>query len=86
LNFGATGNMDKGGFEPLAMGVPLVTTNEAFKPLLAPYGLYVPAGNPEELADAIVKAQSLDMRPLVAEVQERHSLQSLIPRVVAILS
>jgi glycosyltransferase involved in cell wall biosynthesis len=86
LNFGATGNMDKGGFEPLAMGLPLVTTNEAFEPLLVPYGLYVRGGNPENVAEAILKARDINMELLVRQVKENHSLARLVPKILAVLS
>lgn len=86
LNFSTTGNMDKAGFEPLVMGMPLISTNAAFKELLSPYGLYVEAGNPEAIADAILRARTLDTESLMEEVRQRHSLESLIPKLMPYLT
>lgn len=85
LNFSTTGNMDKAGFEPLVMGMPLISTNAAFKELLSPYGLYVEAGNPEAIADAILRARTLDTAALMEEVRQRHSLERLIPKLMPYL-
>lgn len=85
LNFGSTGNMDKAGFEPLASGLPLITTNEAFRSVLSPYGLYVDRTDVQGIVDAVLRAKSLPMEPLVAYVQENHSLQKLVPKIVAAL-
>lgn len=85
LNFSTTGNMDKAGFEPLVMGMPLISTNMAFKELLSPYGLYVEAGNPEAIADAILRARTLDTAALMEEVRQRHSLERLIPKLMPYL-
>jgi glycosyltransferase involved in cell wall biosynthesis len=91
LNFGDTGNMDKAGLEALAVGIPLVTTNEAFEPLLAPFGLYAPEGDYEAIAAAIIKAMERPDRAAMAatlrgKVVENHSLGRLIPRILAALS
>lgn len=86
LNFGTTGNMDKAGFEPLVSGLPLVTTNEAFRSLLTPYGLYVEGNNPTRVADAILHAREVSMEPLTTYVRENHSLQKLVPKIVEALT
>ena len=86
LNFGTTGNMDKAGFEPLASGLPLVTTNEAFEEILSPYGLYVKGNNPASLADAVLRAKDMEMAPFVEYVRINHSLSNLVPNIIARLS
>ena len=90
LNFATTGNMDKAGLEALACGVPLLATNPAFAPLLAPYGLYVGSGRSEDTADAL---QNFMHRPdkaavvatLRNKVIEKHSLANLIPRLLSFM-
>ncbi|HVU80069.1 MAG TPA: glycosyltransferase family 4 protein [Candidatus Paceibacterota bacterium] len=86
LNFATTGNMDKAGLEALASGVPVVASNESFKALLEPHGLFAPLKDAERLADAILRAPQLDMRKLEEEVERDHSLVRLIPRILALLS
>jgi glycosyltransferase involved in cell wall biosynthesis len=86
LNFGTTGNMDKAGFEPLVMGLPLVSTNTAFKELLSPWGLYVDIGNADAIADAVVRAWSMAIPELTAEVIRMHSLSALVPKLLPYLT
>jgi glycosyltransferase involved in cell wall biosynthesis len=91
LNFGATGNMDKAGLEALATGIPVVTTNEAFRDMLSPFGLYVSEKNYEALADAITRAMNRpDRAAIVATLRGKvvgeHSLEKLIPKIVQELS
>lgn len=86
LNFGTTGNMDKAGFEPLAMGVPLVSSNTAFKEVLEPYGLYAPLENPQAIVRAIVRSQTVDIAPLVRYSREKNALENLVPRILHTLS
>jgi glycosyltransferase involved in cell wall biosynthesis len=91
LNFATTGNMDKAGLEALATGIPVVSTNEAFKDLLSPYDLFVEERNYEALADAVVKCMNRpDRAAIVAtlrnKVVERHSLTRLIPKILAELT
>jgi len=88
LNFGGTGNMDKAGLEALAVGVPVITTNEAFEDLLGPFGLYVAERNYESLADAINRSmQRPDRAAMVATLRNKivaeHSLSKLIPKILA---
>jgi glycosyltransferase involved in cell wall biosynthesis len=88
LNFSTTGNMDKAGLEALACGVPLLATNPAFAPLLAPYGLYVESGRSEDAADALQKFMNRsDKAAVVAtlrnKVIQEHSLANLIPHILS---
>lgn len=90
LNFAETGNMDKAGLEALALGVPVFATNEAFRELLAPAGLYVASLLPEDRAEALEAfMNNREKAGLVAklrsEVLEKHSLANLIPKILTIL-
>ncbi len=90
-----TGSVDKAVLEPLLCGVPVITTSEAFKDLLTPYGLYVPEGtSDEETEERMAKAietylQRTDReevrRAIRATVAEKFSLVDLIPRILSIL-
>ena len=91
LNFGMTGNMDKAGLEALAAGVPLLTTNEAFEPLLSPYGLYVKSRMPADIAQALDEFMNRPdkaavMATLRNKVIAEHSLQALIPKILTQLN
>ncbi len=86
LNFGTTGNMDKAGFEPLAMGIPLVSTNPAFKEVLEPSGLYAPLEDASLIVKAILRAQTIDIQPLMQYTREHHALQRLIPKILKTIS
>lgn len=90
LNFATTGNMDKAGLEALAMGVPVVATNEAFRALLEPFGLFVPQPTAERLADAIDHIMNRpDRASVVATLRNKvvaeHSLARLVPKILALL-
>jgi glycosyltransferase involved in cell wall biosynthesis len=83
--------MDKAGLEALAVGIPVVTTNDAFEALLPPFGLYVREREYEAIANAVIKAMERpDRAAMVAtlrgKVVENHSLARLIPKIIAILS
>ena len=90
LNFATTGNMDKAGLEALAVGLPVLTTNDSFKGLLLPYELYVPSQHPSIIADAIQKfIGRTDRASIVATLRGRvvaeHSLSKLIPSIIRLL-
>lgn len=87
LNFSTTGSLDKAVLEALATGVPVVTTNEAFKDLLAPFGLYVPVKNYHTLAEAVSGVMNRPDRAAVVatlrgKIAEEHSLARLIPKII----
>ncbi len=90
LNFATTGNMDKAGLEALATGVPVLTTNEAFKDLLHPFELYVPSNHPALIADAMqhfIGKGERDKSSVTATLRNKvvaeHSLTRLIPKILS---
>jgi glycosyltransferase involved in cell wall biosynthesis len=86
LNLSATGSFDKAVLEAVFAGVAPVTTNEAFRELLTPYGLYVPSPDSKSIADAIVRAPTSAIQELKTRVVREHALGSLISRLVSILT
>lgn len=84
LNLSRTESLDKAVLEALAGGVPVVTTNTAFQPMLEPYGLFVSEASPVTLAQAILRATEVDVSPLVQEVHDEHSLSKLIARILGV--
>lgn len=86
LNLSNTGSLDKAVLEALAAGVPAISSNEAFKIMLEPHGLFVQR-DPVAVADAIEQFLARDDRATVVaqlqqEVREQHSLQKLVPRIL----
>ena len=81
LNLSRTGSLDKAGLEALIAGVPLVSSNQAFRPIL-PSQLFV-SNTPEEIAEAIERAVDLDVSSLSRSVREQHSVEGLIAKIVA---
>ncbi len=90
FNFSSTGSMDKAVLEALAVGLPVITVNEAFKSLLLPFDLFVPSKHPVIIADAIQKFMSRTDKASISatlrgKVVAEHSLEQLIPRVISLL-
>jgi glycosyltransferase involved in cell wall biosynthesis len=91
-NPSATGSLDKAGVEALAAGVPVVTSNEAFKGMLGAYAdrLMFPNGDADALADRIAALHRAPDRQALTDalseaVRKEHSVDSLIPRILAVL-
>ncbi len=82
VNLSSTGSLDKAVLEALAAGVPAVTSNEAFKDMLSPVGLYVDSTNPQVIASMIEKASKTDITELSHTVRKTHSLSELIPAIL----
>jgi len=86
INVSATGSTDKAVLESMSCGVPVFTTNEAFRDTLGPLGFYVPFNNPTNLALVISLyfARGLDMsKELRLIVLENHSLKALVPKIIS---
>lgn len=86
LNLSRTGSVDRAVLEAMAAGLVPVTTNEAFRDVLTPYGLYVETDRPQDIAGALLRAQQTDPAPLIAYVREGHSLERLIPAMLNTLT
>jgi glycosyltransferase involved in cell wall biosynthesis len=93
VNMSLTGSLDKAVLEAMACGVPVITGNEAFIPLLDAWRdlLLVPSDAPQALADRLRKliglppserrTLGLALRQIVVE---GHSLDRLMDRLVAL--
>ncbi len=95
VNLSATGSIDKAALEAMACGVPVVTSNEAFQTMLAPWSetLWVPPESPEMLPSRLERALALSPAERMAMGQslrqmvvEGHSLDRLMDRLVALWS
>lgn len=86
LNLSTTGSMDKAVLEALVAGMPAVTTNEAFRDLLLPLGLFVEDDSPATLADALGRAATVDVSAVANKVRERFALPRTIETILGILS
>ncbi len=89
-NPSATGSLDKVGLEALVSGVPVVTSNPAFREVLGIYAerLMFPSDDAEALADRITVLHTApDRRELIEALSEmvrkKHSVEALIPRILA---
>ncbi|VAW32280.1 hypothetical protein MNBD_CPR01-599, partial [hydrothermal vent metagenome] len=86
LNLSTTGSMDKAVLEALATGIPVVTTNIAFRELLAPVpGLFITATTPEKITNALELAVTADISTITKHVRERYALPHTINSIVKIL-
>ncbi len=94
LHTSRTGSLDKAALEPLACGVPVVTSNPAVRHELAAWGerLSFPAGDGARLAERVqgVLAWTAGERAAAAAtmrqlVEQRHGLEQWADRVVALL-
>ncbi len=84
LNASSTGSLDKAVLESMAIGVPVLSANEAFKDILAPFGLYCEGLDQERFAfliTALLKGVPLDRTGLRAVIERDHSLTNLIDRI-----
>ena len=94
VNLSETGSLDKAVLEAMACGTMVVTANEAFAPMLAPWRdqLLVPPDNPEALAGRIASLAALDDKrraslgcELRRLVLRDHSMQRLVENLLSVL-
>lgn len=95
VNSSDTGSLDKSVLEAMSCGLPVVSSNEAFIPLLAPWKelLLIPQNAPEAMASRLqcLASQSLDQRKALGRelrrlVEEHHSLSGLVASLCEILT
>lgn len=94
VNLSQTGSLDKAVLEAMACGTPVVTANEAFAAVLAPWAdrLLIPHNAPGKLAAALIRLRALPAAEraalgtaLRARVVADHSLPRLMERLVNVL-
>jgi glycosyltransferase involved in cell wall biosynthesis len=88
LNVSQTGSMDKTVLEALACGCPVLTSNEAFRELLAPYpDLFLADERPEAIARNVLAVfqnpDRFDPVALRSLVVGHHDLASHVRRILA---
>ena len=74
-----TGSLDKAVLESLGLGIPVVSTNEAFKYTLLPFRLFIEKD--DSLSEGIKRAVSIsevDRLELSKNIEKNHSLDRLI--------
>lgn len=82
VNFSDTGSLDKAVLEAMAAGLLVLTSNEAFKNILAEK--YFTGKNPEEIAGKIIALAQAGRDPDLREyVLKNHSLDNLISRILS---
>jgi glycosyltransferase involved in cell wall biosynthesis len=82
LNLSNTGSMDKAVLEAMAAGVAVVTSNEAFKPIV-PREFFVFRNDAAQIGEAIIQARDFDMHSLQAYVVNNHGLSALIEKILS---
>jgi glycosyltransferase involved in cell wall biosynthesis len=88
VNMGHTGGMDKAVIEAMACGLPVLTCNEVFVPMLSPFGLLYEKKDSRGLADKILwlTKDELQRKALGASLREiavrDHSLDRLITKIL----
>ncbi len=86
LNLSLTGSLDKAVLEALAAGLPAVTTNVAFRDLLANVpGLFIETDSPETIADALVFAAHADITPITGRIRAQFALPHTIATICQLL-
>lgn len=86
INLSTTNSLDKAVLEAVSSGLPVVTSNIAFKSMLDPYGLFVPTITPELISKSILSSQEISTQELSKQIQSKHALNKLIERIVKIIS
>jgi glycosyltransferase involved in cell wall biosynthesis len=95
VNTSQTGSIDKAVLEAMACGLPVVTSNEAFRAMFAPWGdlLFIPPESPDKLAVGLMRLKETtpeeraalghDLREIVVR---EHSLERLMVKLVNVLT
>ncbi len=95
VNTSKTGSIDKAVLEAMACGLPVITSNEAFREMLSPWAdwLFIPPDSPGKLITSLVRLRAMGMderqnlgSELRALVAREHSLEQLTQRLVNVLS
>jgi glycosyltransferase involved in cell wall biosynthesis len=93
VNTSKTGSIDKAVLEAMACALPVITSNEAFRAMLAPWGdlLAVPSDSPDQVAASLVLIKKMlpekrltlgrDLREIVVR---EHSLERLITKLICV--
>jgi len=93
VNTSKTGSIDKAVLEAMACALPVITSNEAFRAMLAPWGglLAVPPDSPDQVAARLLRLKSMspeERRALGHDLREivvrGHSLVSLVQKLMQI--
>ena len=88
INMSRTGSLDKAVLEAMALGIPILTSNEAFRDILEEDAalLLFPEGDAQALADKVRVIQTLrapERKALVERLRgivvKKHNLERLIP-------
>ena len=77
-----TGSLDKVVLEALACGLPVITTSPALKQL----PVTVVSPTPDAIAKEVLNIRQTNTESLVTYVREHHSLQFLIPSILAVIA
>ena len=90
VNVSSTGSVDKAVLEAMACGLPVITANEAFQPILAPWRdrLLVPMDAPAELAAkirSVMRMSDENRRALGRELRDIVVRDHSLDRLAAVL-
>lgn len=90
INMSNTGSVDKAVLEAMACGIPVITANEAFEPILARWGhqLLTPMDTPDVLAERISRVAALpepERQKLGHDLREVVLCEHGLDRLTAIL-
>lgn len=95
VNSSQTGSIDKAVLEAMACGLPVVTSNEAFRGLLAHWDglLFIPPDSPGKLAASLLRLKDMtaedriklgnDLREIVVR---EHSMERLLSNLITIFN
>ena len=95
VNMGRTGSLDKAVPEAMAVGMPVLTCNDAFNDVLGPFkgDLMYPVGDSEALANRLKYVISMpfsdrvELGKKLREIVVRdHSLKTFVKKIVSAIS